>query len=67
MGTRSRRFVCKAIPGEGWRIWDTTERQWWGNMYAQYPTALLVELNGQKRPNVITALSKGSMKPKRRK
>lgn len=60
MGAATSRFVCKAVPGEGWRVWDRKLKRWWGNFFPDYPTALLAELNGQKRPDRITELSKAS-------
>lgn len=62
-----RRFVGKAIPGQGWRVWDNIQHKWWGNLYAQHPAALLAELNGQKRPEQIVNLSKGSKPTKKQK
>jgi hypothetical protein len=59
MGARTRRFVGKAIPGQGWRVWDNVQRKWWGNLYTQHPAELLAELNGKKRPDRIVELSKG--------
>lgn len=67
MGARSRRYVAKAVPGEGWRVWDNTLRRWWGNPYAALPTALLAELNGGKSPERIVELSKGPLRPKGKK
>jgi hypothetical protein len=61
----ARRYVCKAIPAEAWRIWDRTLKRWWGNFHPEYPAGLLAELNGQKRLDKITALSEGNTPPKR--
>jgi hypothetical protein len=54
------------VAGEGWRVWDRTRKRWWGNPYPVYPTTLPAELNGEKRPERITALSKGTVRPKKR-
>jgi len=59
MGKASRRFVGKATPKQGWRVWDNTVKRWWGQFYKRYPHELLDELNGQKRPAVITKLTRG--------
>jgi len=32
-------------------------RKWWGNWFPTQPNELVVELNGQKRPEVIVALT----------
>jgi hypothetical protein len=42
-------------------------KRWWGNPYPAYPTALLAELNGEKRPDKIVELSKGVVKRQRPK
>ena len=60
----SDRFVAKAEAGVGWRIWNRKTKRWWGNFFAQYPEQLLEELNGEKRPDRIVELSKGSYPPK---
>ena len=60
MGATSKKYVCKAVVGKGWRIWNRKTNRWWGNYYSDYPTALLDELNSDKRPDKIAALSKGS-------
>lgn len=64
MGARKRRYVGKPILGDGWRIWDTKIKRWWGNVFADYPTAMLDELNGEKSPPRLTELGKPSRKPK---
>ena len=48
------------VAGVGWRIWNRKQRRWWGNFFAAYPTELLAELNGQKRPKRIAELSRAS-------
>ncbi|HEY3904178.1 MAG TPA: hypothetical protein VGM14_09775 [Streptosporangiaceae bacterium] len=50
-----RRFVARGVPG-GYRIWDNKVRRWWGDFYELCPDDLLVELNGQRRPAIITEL-----------
>ncbi len=58
MGKPTARFVAKAAKGIGWRIWDRTQKKWWGNPYREYPTELLAELNGRKRPDKLVELAK---------
>jgi len=50
-----RRFVARGVPG-GYRIWDNKVRRWWGDFYELCPDDLLAELNGQRRPEIITEL-----------
>jgi hypothetical protein len=56
------RYVCKAVAGKGWRIWNRKMNKWWGNHFKQFPAELLAELNGPKRPAEIARLSKGAGK-----
>ena len=67
-GKPGRRYVTKAVAGKGWRIWDKTQRTWWGEFYPKRPEELLDELNGPKRPFAITELTrkcqKSRVKPK---
>jgi len=56
MGKEKRRFVAKAEAGKGWRIWDNTQKKWWGEIYQSFPEKLLQELNGDKRPEQLTQL-----------
>jgi hypothetical protein len=65
MGKPKRRFVAKAEAGEGWRIWDNKIGKWWGQRYVNFPEALLVELNGEKRPVQLTNLAKNTPRIKR--
>jgi len=58
MGKPGRRFVGRATAGQGWRVWDNTVKRWWGQFYKRHPQQLLDELNGQKRPEVITKLTR---------
>ncbi len=60
MGKPAVRFVAKAVPGVGWRVWDRKLRRWWGNYYKGHPARLLAELNGEAAPDRIVELSKGS-------
>lgn len=60
------RFVAKAVPGVGWRIWNRQLRRWWGNFFSEYPQKVLDELNGDRRPEILESLSKESF-VKRRK
>jgi hypothetical protein len=56
VGNKRRRFVAKAEAGRGWRIWDNTQKKWWGQHYRRCPEELLLELNAKKRPEVIVKL-----------
>ncbi len=58
MGKPNVRFVAKAIEGTGWRVWDRTQKKWWGNPLHRYPEAVLAELNGPKRPEKLAELCK---------
>ncbi|MCC2669377.1 MAG: hypothetical protein K0Q72_1848 [Armatimonadetes bacterium] len=60
MGKLTTRFVAKAETGQGWRIWDRKAKKWWGNPYEQYPELLLSELNGEKRPEQLTELTRAT-------
>jgi hypothetical protein len=57
MGKPKSRFVAKAEADRGWRIWDKQQKKWWGERYKHFPGALIIELNSEKRPEVITALT----------
>lgn len=54
------RYVARAEPGIGWRIWNRRTRKPWGNYFRSYPAQLLDELNGPKRPDRLTELSRES-------
>jgi hypothetical protein len=56
MGKEPRRFVANAEAGRGWRIWDKTQKRWWGPVFATQPNDLLAELNGAKNPERLTEL-----------
>lgn len=58
MGKPQARYVAKAVPGVGWRIWNRKQKKWWGNPFREYPAELLAELNGPKRPERLVELSK---------
>jgi hypothetical protein len=60
MGKPNARYVARAEAGRGWRVWDRKISRWWGNPFADYPEALLAELNGPKRPARIVELTRGS-------
>lgn len=64
MGARRRRYVGKAVPGQGWRVWDTLLRRWWGRVFPTHPGTLLEELNGEKTLEKIIDLSKVSRAPR---
>lgn len=58
MSAANKKFVAKAVPGLGWRIWHRKRRKWWGNPFREYPEDLLEELNGLNRLDRIIELSK---------
>ena len=58
MGKPKRRFVAKAEPAAGWRIWDNTIRLWWGERYLELPEQLLEELNAGKDPERLLQLQR---------
>lgn len=64
MGKPKRRYVARGIPG-GWRIWNNKTNRWWGQLYERQPDELLDELNGLKRPEVVTELIRKYQKAKR--
>ena len=64
MGANKRRYVPKGVPG-GWRIWNKQQKKYWGELYERQPDALVDELNGQKRPDVLVALTKRFQTDKR--
>ena len=57
MGKPNQRFVCKSYDG-GWRIWNRKMKKWWGLSFSTFPSALLDELNGERRPDKIVQLVK---------
>ena len=57
------RFVARAIPGIGWRVWDRKLERWSGNPFASFPDTLLHELNEPKRPDELVRLGKISLRP----
>lgn len=54
------KYVAKATPGVGWRIFNRKTKRSWGNFFKDYPQDVLDELNGQRRPEVLTQLCKKS-------
>ena len=66
MGQRKRRYVGRAIPATGCRIWDNKLQRCWGEVYDLFPQALLDELNGEKRPQALSHLAKKSRLTRRR-
>jgi len=52
-----RRYVAKAEPGKGWRIFESKMQRWWGNYFSMYPEELLEELNGKRRKEKIIELT----------
>ena len=64
MGKPKRRYVAKGVPG-GWRIWNNKMKKFWGDMYEVQPDELIIELNGQKRPEKLNELNKKYRSSKR--
>jgi hypothetical protein len=60
MATKDDTFVAKAEAGVGWRIWNRRQRRNWGNFFPDYPQAVLDELNGLARPEVLVRLCRAS-------
>lgn len=54
------RYVAKALPGRGWRVWDRKLSPWWGNFFAAHPAALLRELNKDKSSPAAVRLARSS-------
>lgn len=65
MGTPRRRYVGHAIPGDGWRIWDSKRKRYWGRTFPAFPSAMLDELNGDKDQTKVVELARISRAPKR--
>jgi hypothetical protein len=51
-----KKYVCKAVSGQGWRIWNRRTHRWWGNYFKDFPSDLLDELNGEKRPDKLVEM-----------
>jgi hypothetical protein len=58
MGKPNVRFIARAEAGTGWRIWDRQQHRWWGEPQKEYPSAILTELNSEKRPDRIVELTR---------
>jgi len=61
MARAARRFVTRAVQGEGWSVWDNLQRRFWGPVFETQPDAILTELNGARRAvelNRLTALNR---------
>ena len=58
MGKPAVRYVAKAVPSAGWRVWDRQQKKWWGSPFSYFPEDLLAELNGPKRPEKLVTLNK---------
>ena len=67
MGKPVVRYVCRAVPGVGWRIWDRKMNKWWGNAFTDFPQLLIDELNGLKRPEALVCLTRPKNKKNTRK
>ena len=64
MGKPKRRYVARGVPG-GWRIYNKLTKRYWGQLYELQPDDLVAELNGQRRLEVITDLTRKYQKAKR--
>lgn len=53
-----RRSVARAVPGQGWRVWNMKAERFWGEVCRFVPDALLAELNGPKRPEHLARLAR---------
>lgn len=57
---RPARYVAKAIPSVGWRVWDRLRGVWWGNIFPAHPADLLAELNKDRSSPQVVALARAS-------
>lgn len=67
MTKRPRRYVAKAQDDGSWRIWNKLARKYWGQQYNRRPDEIIDELNGEKRPDILTALTRKSQIQSHRK
>lgn len=65
MSSSEHKYVAKAEAGVGWRIWNRRTKRWWGNFFAEYPQAVLQELNGLARQEVLVRLCRTSQSKER--
>lgn len=61
MGKPQHRYVAKAEPGRGWRVWDRKLARWWGEWRTEYPEAVLHELNRSARPEALVQVCKNEV------
>lgn len=54
------RYVARAEPGKGWRIWNRKTKRSWGNYFKEHPADVLAELNGPCRPEELVRLCRRS-------
>lgn len=64
MGKTNRRYVAEPVAGTGWRIVHRKRKAYWGQIYVERPDALIDELNGEKRPDVLTEIERQYAKMK---
>jgi hypothetical protein len=62
MGKHGQRYVMKAEPGSGWRVWDRHLGRWWGIPFASQPYEVLRELNGERREGKIIELLRAAQR-----
>lgn len=60
MSSDQQKYVARAEAGVGWRVWNRRSKRWWGNYYSEYPEAVLQELNGLARQEVLVRLCQSS-------
>jgi hypothetical protein len=65
MSSSEAKYVAKAEAGVGWRIWNRRTKRWWGNFFSEYPEAVLQELNGLARQEVLVRLCRSSQSKER--
>jgi hypothetical protein len=51
--------------GIDWRIWNRRTKRWWGNYFSEYPEAVLQELNGLARQELLVRLCRSSQSENR--
>jgi hypothetical protein len=44
-----KRYVAKNIQETGWRIWDRSERKWWGSPFHELFSEVVFSPRGKRR------------------
>jgi hypothetical protein len=60
MSGNEPKYVAKAEAGVSWRIWNRRTKRWWGNFFSEYPEAVVQELNGLAREDLLVRLCRSS-------